>query len=354
MARFLRKHDKKAGLPPGELVFTGQQRVENSLLRCVVYGPEQHTETTVSNFDEILSCFDIENTKWLNIDGVHDSVLIKQIGERFDLSTLALEDVQDIGQRPALVDFQEYLFITMKILIDNDEEERVRAEQISFVLGDNYLLSFQEQSGSIFDPVRRRISRPKGRIRQRGADYLLYTLIDCILENYLAIIERIGERIEDMEEEVIDNPDAELLEEINFYRREIAYVRKAVRPVRDIISRLNKSESELIDSATGTYYKELSGMFEQIFDSVEIYKEMVGDLYNTYNMAIGTRLNETMKFLTVFATIFIPLTFLAGIYGMNFEFIPELKYKYGYFILLGVMSLVGLAMLGYFRRKKWI
>lgn len=354
MARFLRKHDKKAGLPPGELVFTGQRKVENTLLRTVVYGPEKLDDTSSHDFEEIVSQLNRDGVKWLNIDGVHDSALIKRVGEMFDFSRLALEDVQDTGQRPAIVDFQDYLFITMKILNDNNESGRVKTEQICFILGDKYLITFQEQPGIIFDPVRSRLSRKSGRIRQRGADYLLYTLIDCILENYLEIIERIGERIEDMEEEVIENPSAELLEEINFYRRETAYVRKAVRPVRDVINRLNKSESDLIEEGTAAYLKELSGLFEQIADSIEIYKEMVGDLYNTYNMAIGTRLNETMKFLTVFATIFIPLTFLAGIYGMNFEFIPELKYKYGYFILLGVMLLVGVCMLGYFRKKKWI
>ncbi|WP_432736707.1 magnesium/cobalt transporter CorA [Maridesulfovibrio sp. FT414] len=354
MARFLRKNDLKAGLPPGALVFTGKQKVEKPILRYVAYNSEEMEDLSIGELEEIEDVEDIGMISWLNVDGVHDSELIREMGEYFSLSPMVLEDIQDTGQRPSITEFQDYVFVTLKIFCMDDEGGRLKTDQVCFILGPDYLISFQEQPGSVFEPVRNRLLRKKGRIRSKGADYLLYALIDCILENYHQVIEKVGERIEEMEEEVVDNPVSELLEEINYYRREVAYMRKSVRPVREIVGKLNKTETDFITEGSLPFYRELSGMSDQIFDSLEIYKEMLSDLYNTYNMAISTRLNETMKFLTVFATIFIPLTFLAGIYGMNFEFIPELKFKYGYFVLLGVMLAIFLGMLGYFRKKKWI
>lgn len=354
MARFLKKNDRKAGLPPGSLVFTGTRKIDTPLIRLVTYSPDDLRDSYISGVADLAVDSGSEDITWLNIDGVHDSELIRELGDYFNLSHMSLEDVQDVGQRPAITEYPEYMFLTMKVLCTGEDDNRVQAEQVSFVLVDNCLITFQEQPGTVFDPVRSRLSRRKGRIRSRSADYLLYALLDCILENYLELIERIGDRIEDMEEEVIDNPEVGLLEDINFYRREIAYVRKSIRPVREILSRLNRSDSDFIAEDNLQYFKELSGMSEQIIDSVEIYKEMISDLYGTYTMAVSTRLNETMKFLTVFATIFIPLTFLAGIYGMNFEFIPELKFRYGYYALLAVMLVIACLMLIYFKRKKWI
>lgn len=354
MARFLRNNDEKAGMPPGSLVFTGQQKVAEPQIRITTYDNSALKDSHIKEYQPITSHTSSDKVTWLNIDGVHDSSLIKTIGENFNFSLMALEDIQDTGQRPTIQEYQDYLFATMKVLNTGSDEDKVRAEQVSFILGNNYLVTFKEQPSSIFEPVRKRLSRQKGKIRQKGPDYLFYTLLDCVLENYLKVIENIGERIEDIEEEVIADPKPEQLEEINFYRREIAYIRKSIRPAREIILKVNKIDSEYIDEDTAPYLKDLTSMLEQSLDSLEIYKEILGDLFSTYNMSIGTRLNETMKFLTIFATIFIPLTFLAGIYGMNFEHIPELHYKHGYYILLGLMGVIASAMLVYFKKKKWM
>ncbi len=344
----------KAGLPPGSLVFTGQRRLDNSVLRMVTYDAEVITDEAVSGIRDLKVPVQDGTSVWLNIDGVHDSALMHDLGELFGLSPMLLEVVQDPGQRPGLTEYQDCVFINMKVFYEDAEDGTIEADQVCAVLGDNFLITFQERTGDVFEAVRVRLSRQNAKIRQKGVDYLLYAILDCLFENYLSLIEKIGDRIEDMEEDVIDNPESELLEEIHFYRQEIAYMRKSVRPARDIVSRLNRMESDLFAESTFPYLKELAVISEQVVDSVEIYKEMLGDLYSTYNMAISTRLNETMKFLTVFATIFIPLTFLAGIYGMNFDFIPELRFRYGYFALLGLMFVIACAMLIYFKKKKWI
>jgi magnesium transporter len=222
------------------------------------------------------------------------------------------------------------------------------------VLTGRCLVTFQEQPGDVFEPVRERIRRQSGRLRRRGPDYLLYALLDCVFENYLKVIEILGDRIEAFDEDLLDAPSPELLEEINVYRREMAFVRRAVRPAREIALKLVKTENELVSEEINPYLRDLEDMAEQVAEAVETYREMLNDHLNSYNMAVANRLNDVMKFLTIFATIFIPLSFLAGVYGMNFEFMPELKLRYGYFILLGGMACVAVGMLLYFKKRKWI
>jgi len=354
MARFLKNKDQKAGLPPGTLTFTGQHKVTEPKISVIEYCNSDLSERTLESLTEIRDDTNQSQKIWLNIDGIHDAGLIEKIGDRFNLSSLTMEDILDTGQRPFIEDYQDQIFTTLKFFISGNPEQKLTTEQISFVLGKNYLISFQEQPSSTFAPVRKRITKNKSKIRQYETDYLLYTLIDCILENYLKIIEIIGERIEDLEEKVTEEPSAEHLEIINFYRREIAYIRKSIRPVREIIFKLNKLDSELISEDTLMYVKDLPNMIDQALDSLEIYKDILGDLFTTYNMYMATRLNETMKFLTVFSTIFIPLTFLAGIYGMNFDVIPELHYKNGYYVLLCLMAVVAISMIIFFKKKKWL
>ena len=354
MARFLTNKDQKAGMPPGSLVFTGEHKISEPKIKVTEYSSSDLNEITLESLTEIPEYSDQTKRIWFNIDGIHDAELIKRIGDSFNISPLVMENILDTGQRPFIEDYQDQIFITLKLLISGRPEQKVFTEQISFVLGENCLISFQEQPNSTFEPVRKRITKHKSKIRNYGTDYLFYTLIDCVLENYLKVIEIMGERIEDLEEEVTEEPSTEHLESINFYRREIAYIRKSIRPVREIILKLNKLDTEFISEGTLVYMKDLPNLIDQALDSLEIYKDILGDLFTTYNMYMATRLNETMKFLTVFSTIFIPLTFLAGIYGMNFDFIPELHYKNGYYLLLCLMTAIATAMLIFFKKKKWI
>jgi len=354
MARFLKKFEKKAGKPPGSLIFVGKQRIEEPRLRIIDYDSSIMRDELIPSIDEAVWVKETTTTSWINIDGVHDTELIRKVGDVFSLPLMMLEDVMNTGQRPKIEERSDHILISMKMLCLDEDQNKVKAEQISAILAKNYVITFQEQPGDVFDPVRERILRQSGRLRKLGPDYLLYTLIDSILDNYLIVIEKMGERIEEMEDEVLTNPSSELLEEINLYRREIAYVRKHVRPAREIISKVNKLDSEIINPDIFPFLRDLSEIAELAVDSAEIYKDMITSHIATYNMVMGNRLNEIMQFLTIFATMFIPLTFLAGIYGMNFDTMPELHYKYSYFMLLGVMVVVAIGMLTYFRKRKWL
>lgn len=354
MARFLRKRDKTAGRSPGSLVFVGDQKTDKPRLRIIDYDTMMLRDEFIESVESLSGCKSTASTSWLNIDGLHISELMTKIRDTFGLSPLMLEDIVNTGQRPKIEEFPDTVFVTLKMLALSEDQTKIHAEQLSAVLTGKCLLTFQEKPGDVFEPVRERIKRQTGRLRKLGADYLLYTLLDCVFENYLKVIEIMGERIEEFDEEVLTNPTPALLEEINTYRREMAYIRKAVRPAREIVLKLAKLENDLISPDISPFLRDLMDMAEQTIDAVDVYREMLNDHLNSYNMAISNRLNDVMKFLTVFATIFIPLTFLAGIYGMNFEVIPELKHRNGYYILLGVMAAVAISMLAYFKKRKWI
>lgn len=354
MARFLKKRDVKDGLPPGSLIFIGKQKTEKPRLRIIDYDITMLKDDYLDSPDGLSPCTQSTTTSWLNVDGLHVPELLESIGSTFKVSSLILEDIVNTGQRPKLEEFPEAIFVTLKMLFLDEDETSIHAEQLSAVLLEKCLLTFQERPGDVFDPVRERIKKQTGRLRKLGPDYLLYTLLDCVFENYLKVIEVMGERIEEIDDEVLNDPSHELLQEINDYRREIAYIRKAVRPAREIALKIAKIDNDLITPEIQHFVRDLSDMAEQAYDSVEIYREMLNDHLNSYNMAITNKLNDVMKFLTIFATIFIPLSFLAGVYGMNFETMPELHYKHGYYTLLGVMVGVAAIMLSYFKKKKWL
>lgn len=354
MARFLKKNDKTAGKPPGSLIFVGQQKTDEPRLRIIDYDGETLRDEIVRDVDGLAPCLASGTTSWLNVDGLHVPEVMERVGRAFSVSPLILEDIVNTDHRPKMDEYPDLIFITLKMLSINAAHDRISSEQLSCVLTGRCLLTFQEQPGDVFEPVRDRIRHQSGRLRRRGPDYLLYALLDCVFENYLKVIEILGERIEAFDEEVLDDPSPELLEEINLYRREMAFVRRAVRPAREIALKLARSENELVTEEITPYLRDLTDMAEQTAEAVETYREMLNDHLNSYNMAVANRLNDVMKFLTIFATIFIPLSFLAGVYGMNFEFMPELKFRYGYFFLLGGMAAVVAGMLLYFKKRKWI
>ncbi|WP_319581674.1 magnesium/cobalt transporter CorA [uncultured Pseudodesulfovibrio sp.] len=354
MARFLRKYDQTAGKPPGSLIFVGQQKIDAPRLKIIDYDQENLRDEVVPDADALAPCLTSGTTSWLNLDGLHVPEVMERVGKAFSISPLILEDIVNTGHRPKMDESPDMVFITLKMLSINEDQDRILSEQLSCVLTGRCLVTFQEQPGDVFEPVRERIRRKSGRLRQLGPDYLLYALLDCVFEHYLKVVEILGERIEAFDEELLDDPSPDLLEEINGYRREMAFVRRAVRPAREIALKLVKTENELISEEINPYLRDLADMAEQVAEAVEIYREMLNDHLNSYNMAVANRLNDVMKFLTIFATIFIPLSFMAGVYGMNFDFMPELKLRYGYFLLLGGMACVAVGMLLYFKKRKWI
>ena len=354
MARFLKKKNGSLGQAPGSLVFIGTKKVDQPLVRVIDYDKSTLKEMELSDLQEGKKFKETDTVTWLNIYGLHDTEFIKQIGSTFGLHPLTLEDILNTGQRPKMEEYDEYLFFVLKMLRFDKEKEVVVGEQLSMILGEKFLITFQEQPGDVFEPVRDRIRKQKGRIRGTGIDYLAYALLDTIVDNYMVIVERIGGKIEDIEDEILADPTQEVLQKINDYKREMNYLRKSIRPAREFIVQLARLDSELIREQTTPFLKDLQDLITQTTEVIDTYREMLSDHLNIYNTGVSNKLNEIMKILTIFAAIFIPLTFIAGIYGTNFEYLPELHFKYSYFIFWGFMILVAFFMLRFFKRKGWL
>ncbi len=351
--KLIRKRGKKIGLPPGTPVFVGEKREEEAKISIIDYDERNFQEREAKTIEECFPFKDTPTVTWINIDGIHDVDIIDKIGKHFDLHPLIMEDIMNTEQRPKMEDFGNYLYVVLKMLYYDDEENETKVEQVSMILGDNFVISFQERKGDIFDPIRERLRNGKGRIRKMGADYLGYSLMDTIVDNYFTILERLGDRIEELEEIMVANPRLETLHEIHRLKREMVFLRKSVWPLRELISGMERGESPLIHKATRIYLRDVHDHTIQVIDTIETYRDMLSGMHDTYLSSVSNRMNEIMKVLTIIATIFIPLTFIAGIYGMNFEFMPELKWRWAYFVVWGVIIVIAISMMTYFKRKKW-
>lgn len=353
MARFLKKRDQNKGQSPGALIFIGNQKVESVQARVIDYDAVKLAEQELIDIKDGSHFKKTETVTWLNINGLHDTEIIKDVGQIFDLHPLVMEDILNTGQRPKIEEFDSYLFIVLKMIRFDKKTEMIINEQLSIILGNKFLLTFQEQPGDVFDPVRERIRKQKSRIRGSGTDYLAYALLDTVVDNYIYIIELIGEKIEDLEEVILSGEDASVMEKINSFKREINYLRKSIRPAREAILHLSRIDSDLIHENTIPFLKDLQDLISQATEAIDTYRDLLTDQLNIYNSVMANKMNDIMKVLTIFAAIFIPLTFIAGIYGTNFEYLPELHYKYSYFIFWAI--LIGLAgsLLLYFKRKRW-
>jgi magnesium transporter len=354
MLKLFRRASDKIGLPPGTLVHIGEKKVEKTRITVLDYDAGQFQEKEVETVEECFPFKDTPTVTWINIDGIHEVEVIERIGRHFNIHPLILEDILHTGQRPKMEDFEDYIFVVVKMLYYDDEEHKITSEQVSLILGSNFVISFQEREGDVFDPIRERIRKAKGRIRRLKADYLAYALIDTIVDHYFVVLEKIGERIEDMEEELVTNPKPETLQDIHNLKRELIFLRKSVWPLREVISGLERGDSSLIDESTGIYFRDVYDHTISVADTVETFRDMVSGMLDIYLSSVSNKMNEVMKVLTIIATIFIPLTFVAGIYGMNFEFMPELKWHWGYFAALALMLVVVVVMVIYFRRKRWL
>ena len=353
MRLFPRKVSKKPGLAPGTLVHVGEKKAEKTKIQVLVYGEQTMEEKDLETVEEAFSYRDRPSVTWINVDGLHDVDIVEKIGNQFGLHPLALEDILNTQHRPKIDDFEDYLLVVCKMITWEGEENELKIEQISLILGKNYLLTFQEMKGDVFDPVRERIRKAKGRIRGMGADYLAYALIDAIVDNYFVVLENTGEKIESLEEELLVNPDPELLRAIHRLKSELIVLRKSVWPLREIIGALEKGDSRLINKRTLVFLRDVSDHTIQVIDTVGTFRDMVTGMLDVYLSSVSNRMNQVMKVLTIIATIFIPLTFIAGIYGMNFEYMPELKWPLGYPMVWLVMIVLALIMLRLFKRKNW-
>ncbi len=355
MARRKNRGTKKIGLPSGTLVYTGEKTGGAVDVTLIDYNEQTFEERRVKTAAECVPYRNKPTVTWINVDGVHDPALIESLGECFGLHRLVTEDLMSVVQRPKVEDYGDYLFVVAKMLTYDEKEAKVVTEQVGLIVGQDFLLSFQEGiQGDVFPLIRDRLRAGRGMIRKRGVDYLAYSLLDALVDGYFAVLEKLGDRIDLLEEELIARPGEAIMKQLYELKREFLFLHKAVWPLREVIASLERRESPLIQEATAPYLRDVYDHVVQAIDSVEIYRDMLSTMLDLYLSIVSYRLNEVMKVLTVIATIFMPLTFIAGLYGMNFKNMPELEWHNGYFLVLGLMASVAAGMLFYFRRRKWL
>lgn len=354
MPRFIKKTKQHIGASPDDLIFRGKQKQEDVLIRIIDFDADKLTESALEELTKIKSFEDDRTVTWLNIDGLHNTQIMNEIASVFNFDQLVLAEVLNTEARPRIIEFDNCTLITIKMLQQDAQTGSIKVENLSLILTREFLISFQERKGDVFEPVRERIRKQKRRIRTGGTDYLTFALLDIVIDNYLYVISLLGEKIETLEENLLSDPNQQVINEIYNYKSELNFLRKNIKPAREMIFSLAKLESDYISESTYLHFKELQDNISQASDVSDSYREILSDQLNIYHTTLSSKLNDVMKFLTVFSVVFIPLTFIAGIYGTNFDNVPELHYKYSYFIMWGVMVFVAIGMLLYFKNKKWL
>jgi magnesium transporter len=348
------KRINKIGLPPGSIIYTGNREVEKIQIHYIQYNEKELEEKELDNRGKIVfHQSPDENIDWYDIRGIHDTSLIEQIGTAFDIHSLILEDVSDIHQRPKFEEYEKGTFIIIKALAFDKVKLKITTEQVALYFRNGFVVTFQETESDLFEPVRKRIQSGKGRIKQRGADYLVYALVDVLVDNYFLVLEDIELEIESFEEIVLETQDSSIKSKIHLLKKELLVMRKSISPLREAIGRFAKTDSPFVAENTAIYIRDLYDHTIQIMDAVESFRDLLNSLQDLFISEVSFKMNQVIQVLTIVSTIFIPLTFLAGIYGMNFDNIPELHWKYGYFILWGIMVVVFVGLLFLFKRKKW-
>lgn len=355
MAKIFRRGRTKAGLPPGTLVYVGQKSKMPARITLFDFEPDRYAEKTITNLEECVPFKEQKSITWINVDGLTDVPFISQLDQLFGVHPLALEDIVNTDQRPKMEDYGEYIYVVLKMLYMDQHNRDVISEQISLIIGSNYVLSFQEkEGGDTFDNIRDRIRTGKGRVRKMGADYLAYVLLDTIVDNYFLVLENMEEEISHLEEKLMASAGSINSSEIHHFKRDLIMLRKQISPVRELVAALQRADSRLINKTTEIYLRDLHDHVISVMDTVESFRDILSGLHDIYISSINLKMNEIMKVLTVISTIFIPLTFITGIYGMNFKYMPELEWKNGYFEVLFVMLALALTMVLYFKGKKWL
>jgi len=339
-------------LPPGTLVST-TDRTGAVKVTIIDYNEADFQEKQVSGVDECFELRDKPTVTWINVDGLNSIDIVEKLGKCYQLHPLVLEDILSIDQRPKIEIFESYVYVVLKMLSYSEKNNGLESEQISLIFGKNFLISFQEKEGDVFDLIRDRLRNARGRIRKTGADYLSYALVDATIDNYFSILEKFGERITHIEEELVADPSPKTVQSINRLKRELIFLRKSIWPLREVISGLTRGETTLVKKETVVYLRDIYDNTIQVIDTIETSRDMVSGMLDIYLTSASFKMNEIMKILTVIATIFIPLTFITGIYGMNFNNMPEISWQWGYLTILGLMFAMAVSMLAYFKKKNW-
>jgi len=348
-----KKAASKIGMPPGSIVYLGEKKVDKVTIKVAEYDEAGAETYEIKSVEEIDPFTDTPQVTWISVCGLHETDFLKQVGEKFKIHPLVLEDILNVDTRPKIEITDDYLFIVMKLVLFNPDQKILETEQVSFILGRSFLFSFSERTDEIFNPIKDRITSQLGKIRKRGSDYLLYALMDIVVDHYFLALEKIDERIESLDDEVIKNPERSQIESIYNLRNLLLIIRKSIWPLREIVNQLIKDESDLLDESTEPYLRDLYDHTIHITETIEQQREVTNGLMEIYLSMMSNKMNEVMKVLTVIATIFIPLTFIVGIYGMNFPNMPEMNWPWAYSAVWGVMIAVVVGMVIYFRKKNW-
>lgn len=354
MARPGHRRTLKIGLHPGALVHIGEKKRETARITLIEYDEGRFESREVKDIAELQKYRHTPASTWINVDGIHQVEVIENIGRIFGVHSLILEDILNTHQRPKIEDHGEYIYLVWKILSYNDISEKIDSEQISVILGENFLISFLERESAIFDPLKNRLRTDKGHIRKNKVDYLTYSLLDSVVDYYFAILEKVGDRLALLEEELISAPEKQTLQKILSMKREVLFLRKSIWPLREVINNMEKGGYSFFRKETLIYLRDVYDHTIQIMDTVETFRDLISGMLDIYLSSVSNRLNQVMKILTMITTIFIPLSFIAGIYGMNFRYMPELEWKWGYFTVLVLMGIISLIMIYFFRKKRWI
>jgi len=354
MPKLIKERSKKAGMPPGSLVHIGEKKSERIRITVCEYDDQHFQEKELVKLEECFGFQEEPTVTWVHVEGIHQVEALEKVGNCFELHPLVLEDILNTDQRPKMEDYGKDLFIVLKMLAYDEKTGQIAVEQVSLVLRSHAVISFQEKGGNVFATVAERLRNGKGRLRKMGADYLAYALLDFIVDHYFLILERLGERIELLEEKLLTDPTTPTLQKIQNLKREMIFLRRWVWPLREVVSGLERGESAWVREATRVYLRDVYDHTIQVIDTIEIFREMLSGMMDIYLSSLNNRMNAVMKVLTIIATIFMPLTFLAGVYGMNFKHMPELEWRWGYPAAWLVMTLIAVLMLFFFRRKKWL
>jgi magnesium transporter len=354
MPKSFRRMARKVGMPPGSLVYTGEKGHLPATITITRYSAQTFVERQVEAVTASEITADPGEVTWINVTGITKGKDLEKLGECFKIHPLVLEDILEVGQRPKVEDYDDYLYIVLNSIRPVAEGEELVAEEISLILGPHYLLSFYSGADDLYAPVRERLLQGKGRIRKLGPDYLAYSLIDLVVDNYFVELENFGDQVESLEDEVVASPSPQTLRVVHRFKNDMIRLRKSLWPLREVIARLERRESPLISEALGNYFRDVYDHTIIAIDTVETYRDILSGMLDIYLSSMSNRLNQIMKVLTIIATIFMPLTFITSLYGMNFKNMPELQWEYGYYGVIGVMLVIALSMIEYFRRKHWL
>ena len=348
------KYSTKAGLPPGSLVHIGNKKTEKSVITVFRYNEKEFEEFSSVDIQKLKEEINANQVCWINLDGLHEVEILEKIGAAFELDHLVLEDILNTDHMPKTEESENYGFLTLKMLNFDEKSNSIVSEQVSFIYSQHYLLSFQERQGDVFEPVRDRLRNSKGKVRQKGADYLLYVLIDCVVDRYFYVLEKLSEQLTELEDSIIQGAEEKHVQEIQVFKKQLLVIRRAAYPLRETLNTLTKPESRFVHKKTLIFWRDVQDHIARIIDTLDNQRDTTNSLMDIYLSMLSHKMNGVMKVLTIIATIFIPLTFLAGIYGMNFKNMPELEAENGYYYLLGIMAVTFVIMLYYFRKKDWI